>query len=96
VSVVEFVLLVLVDVPVTLFLVRHLLSETSGVFRVSLAYLHGILMGGFYTLLLKDDKGFFVEIDYGSNFYRDLVVVHGGVVIMVLFHAWSISRRRRR
>ncbi|WMW04393.1 hypothetical protein [Pseudomonas entomophila] len=92
-SVFEFVLVILVDVPVTLLIRRYLFSETSGVFREVLALLYGFVMGVFYVLLLKNDKTFFVVIDYGDNFYRDLIVQNVGVFIMVLFHAWSVSVR---
>lgn len=46
-------------------------------------------------LLLKNDKTFFVVIDYGDNFYRDLIVQNAGVLIMVFFHAWSVSVRHK-
>lgn len=46
-------------------------------------------------LILKDDKTFFVEIDYGDNFYRDLIVLNAGTLIMIFFHAWSISARHK-
>lgn len=46
-SVLEFVLVILVDVPVTLLLRRYLFSEKSGVFREVLAILHGLVMGCF-------------------------------------------------
>lgn len=87
--------MILVDVPVTLWLRRCLFSEKSGVFREILAILHGLVMGAFYVLLLKNDKTFFVVIDYGDNFYRDLIVQNVGVLIMVFFHAWSVSVRHK-
>ncbi|MDF9619809.1 hypothetical protein P5705_19350 [Pseudomonas entomophila] len=94
-SIFEFLLVILVDVPVTLLLRRYLFSETSGVFREVLALLYGFVMGVFYVLLLKDDKTFFVVIDYGDDFYRDLIVLNAGTLIMMFFHAWSISVRHK-
>ncbi|WP_249746237.1 hypothetical protein [Pseudomonas entomophila] len=94
-SVFEFVLVILVDVPVTLLLRRYLYSEKSSVLQEILAHLHGFIAGVFYMLVLKEDKTFFVEIDYGENFYRDLIVLNAGTLIMVFFHAWSISVRHK-
>ncbi|MDU9405125.1 hypothetical protein RTH46_21800 [Pseudomonas sp. zfem004] len=94
-SIFEFALVILADVPSTLFLRRHLYSENSSIFREVLAHLHGFAMGAFYMLILKNDKTFFVEIDYGDNFYRDLIVLNVGTLIMIFFHAWSISVRHK-
>lgn len=94
-SIFEFALVTLADAPSTLFLRRHLHSENSSTFREVLAHLHGFAMGAFYMLILKNDKTFFVEIDYGDNFYRDLIVLNVGTLIMILFHAWSISVRHK-
>lgn len=84
-SVFEFVLVILVDVPVTLLLRRYLYSEKSSVFQEVLAHLHAFIAGVFYMLVLKEDKTFFVEIDYGDNFYRDLIVLNAGTLIMFFF-----------
>lgn len=46
-------------------------------------------------LILKDDKTFFVKIDYGENFYRNLIVLNAGTLIMIFFHVWSISVRHK-
>lgn len=87
--------MILVDVPLTLWLRRHFYSENSNALREALAHLHGFATGAFYMLILKDDKTFFVEIDYGDNFYRDLIVLNAGTLIMIFFHVWSISVRHK-
>nr|WP_286088896.1 hypothetical protein [Pseudomonas sp. MWU13-3659] len=74
---------------------RYLYSEKSSVFQEVLAHLHGFITGVFYMLVLKEDKTFFVGIDYGDNFYRDLIVLNAGTLIMVFFHAWTISVRHK-
>ncbi|MEN5237448.1 hypothetical protein ABE459_08080 [Pseudomonas sp. TWI923] len=99
-SIFEFALVTLADVASTLLLRQHLHSANSSVFREVPAHLHGFAMGGggggpLYMVLLKDDKTFFVEIDYGDNFYRDLIVLNAGTLIMIFFHAWSISARHK-
>ena len=92
-SVFEFFLIVVVDVPITLLVRRYLCSVSSRVFLVVLAYFHAIAVGGFYVTLLKGDDVFFVGIEPGDNFFRDLMFVNVGVFIMVIFHGWSVSSR---
>lgn len=94
-SIFEFALVILMDVPLTLLIRRHFYSEHSSVFRETLAHLHGFATGAFYMLILKDDKTFFVKIDYGENFYRNLIVLNAGTLIMIFFHVWSISVRHK-
>lgn len=94
-SVFEFVLLILVDVPTTLLLRRYLYTEARTAFRDTLACLHAFLVGGLYVTFLKDNETFFVVIDYGDNFYRDLIVLNVGAVSMIFFHAWSITIRHK-
>jgi hypothetical protein len=95
VSVFVFVVVIVMDFSSTLVLRRYLLLGAGGVLREMVAYLHAVLSGGFYVTLLKDSDLFFVEIDYGDNFYRDLVVLNGGSLFMILFHGWSVSVRPR-
>lgn len=87
--------MILVDVPLTLWLRRYFYSQNSSVLREVLAHLHGFATGAFYMLILKNDKTFFVEIDYGDNFYRDLIVLNAGTLIMIFFHVWAISVRHK-
>ncbi len=92
-SVFEFALAIVVDVPITLLIRRYLCSTKSSVLLVMLAYIHAIVIGGFYVTLLKGDDVFFVKIDYGDYFFRDLIFVNVGVFVMVMFHGWSVSSR---
>ncbi|MDZ4017329.1 hypothetical protein [Pseudomonas sichuanensis] len=94
-SVFEFFLIIVVDVPTTLLIRRYFCSVKSGVFLVVLAYIHAVLVGGFYITLLKSDDVFFVKIEHGDNFFRDLIFISVGVFVMVMFHGWSVSSRYR-
>ena len=89
-NVFEFTLAIVVDVPITLLIRRYLCSTKSSVLLVMLAYIHAIVIGGFYVTLLRGDDVFFVKIDYGDYFFRDLIFVNVGVFVMVMFHGWSV------
>jgi len=87
----QFILLVMVDVPVTVLLRRKLYTLTSGLLSKLALHLFSLLAGTFYVILLKDDEVFYVDVGLDGDFYRNLVIVNALIFAMVVFHAWTIS-----
>ncbi|MFK3773362.1 hypothetical protein [Pseudomonas sp. NPDC089406] len=92
-SLVEFVLFVVGDVAVTLFLRRFFFFKGCGGFRAFLLKIFTIVMVVVYVTIIGGGGVISVALNNGGGYVQELVVVHGGSFVMVLFHAWIAAYR---
>lgn len=77
----------------TLWLRRSVfLVEKGGAWQL-VSYMFASVAGGFYLIVINSSSDIYVEIDYGNNFLRELVLLQGVCLAMILFHIWATRLR---
>ncbi|AZL68252.1 MULTISPECIES: hypothetical protein [Pseudomonas] len=89
----QFFSIVLLDIFLTLWL-RHsvFLVESGGAWQLA-SYMFASVAGGLYLIVINSSSDIYVEIEYGDDFLRELMVLQGVCLAMILFHIWATRLR---
>lgn len=89
----QFFSIVLLDIFLTLWLRHSVFLVESGEAWQLASYMFASVAGGLYLIVINSSSDIYVEIEYGDDFLRELMVLQGVCLAMILFHIWATRLR---